>query len=135
MFILCERCDSSEPETVASRPATFAVKSRRGGGWQRTTYIPLDVTKSDLAFRILRCVQRHDWISSLDIREQLGIAGVSDRLELNNYSVRLSRLRRDGFLERRDVLEFPEYRITNLGRARIENWLRCAVEKKASIAI
>lgn len=135
VFILCERCDCSEPQTVVSQPPRFHVAPRRGGGWQRAKYQPLDVTEQDTAFRILRCVARHDWISSMEICDQLGIAGTSgDRRPHNNYSVRLSKLRRDGFLERRHVLELPEYRITDLGRARLENWLRCAVEQKASIA-
>lgn len=88
------------------------------------------------AFRILRVVQRFDWISSMEITDVLGIPSTSvDKCAHNNFSVSLSRLSRKGFLRRRRSLEWMEYQITNLGRARIENWQRAAIEDKRSIAV
>lgn len=136
IFILCGECDEADAATIRRYPPRFTAPRRgQAGGWQRRTYHPLDESERDLAFRILRAIQRFDWINSMELSDLLAIPSVTvDRRARNAYSVALSRLARNRFLSRRLLDEWIEYRITPLGRARIENWTRAAVEEKRSIA-
>lgn len=137
VFLFCEGCDDHDVRTLVDAPPHHEVGAgpSRGRPWRRKHYWPLDESERDPSFRILRIVQRFDWVTSGDVRELLGIAGVADdRTAHNNFSVRISFLTRTGFLRRRHLLEFVEYQITDLGRARIENWTRAAIEQKGSIA-
>lgn len=136
IFQLCRRCDEQDAVTIRCRRAQYRTPYRgQSGGWQRKTYTPIDESECDLAFRILRTVQRFDWISSVDLSEVLGIPScTADRVLRNNYSVMLSRLARKKFLRRRYEHPNTEYQITRLGLSRIENLERAAVEAKESIA-
>lgn len=134
IFIICRRCDETDAETIRQRPAQYAIRRRTTVRWQRHCYQPIDESERDLGFRILRAVQRFDWVSSIELIEVLAIPSVTIHRQLhNNYSVQLSRLNRKKFLRRRHILEWMEYQITALGLARIESWERAAVETKASI--
>lgn len=131
VFIICRRCDESEPTTIRSRPAVH----RAPRGSRHRHYIAFDELANDLAFRILRTVQRFDWVSSMEITDALGIpVSAADPREHNRFSVSLSRLFRKGYLRRRDILEWCEYQITQRGLARIETSERSVVENKRSIA-
>lgn len=131
LFILCRDCDESETPTIRNRPARYRHRAET----RHRVYRPIDENERDMSFRILRCVQRFDWVSSIEICDALGIPGAALHRQLhNNYSVSLSRLYRKGFLRRRHVLEWHEYQITSKGLARIESCERAVVENKRSIA-
>lgn len=108
---------------------------RREFRWQRVNYWPLDEIERDLSFRILRTVNRFDWVTSGDVADLMGVPmSIVDPVAHNTFSVRISYLTKHGFMRRRHIMEFPEYQITDLGRARIEILTRASFEAKASIA-
>lgn len=133
MFVFCAICDERDgavnptgPTSQRGRPSVHC--------WERARYWPLDETKRDLSFRILRAISRFDWLTTTELREVMGVPGLEDVTANNTFSKRISVLARDGFLRRRSIMEQPEYQITKLGRARIASWINASVEAKASIA-
>ena len=133
LVLFCERCDERDAASNPNGPDDRRGKPRVER-CLRSKYWPLDESERDLSFRILRTLARFDWLTTTEMRELMGIAGLENKTENNTFAKRVSVLARDGFLRRRDTMEMPEYQITNLGRSRIDNWMQAAVENKRSIA-
>lgn len=133
MFVFCAVCDERDGAVNATGPTDKRGRPRVRR-WERARYAPIDETKRDLSFRILRAVSRFDWISTTELREVLGVAGLESVTENNTFAKRISVLTADGFLKRRHVLELAEYQITELGHRRIASWTNAAIEQKPSIA-
>lgn len=132
IFLFCERCDSevTGPPVPASPP---------GLRWTGGRYFPLDQIEQNMSVRILRALRRFDYIPSSELSDALQIpSSIESRVEQNTYSVALSRLCREGYVEVKVVTcrpvkrsqskrhtglhQWNEYRITQLGRARLE-WM------------
>lgn len=132
IFLFCERCDSEVTGPPVEGPPP-------GIRWTGGTYYPTDQIETHLTVRILRMLRRFGWVSSSDISDFLGIPStIEDPTEQNNYSVTLSRLCREGYIEAKMVIcrpvrkgysrrhtgfhQWKEYRISPLGIARL-NWM------------
>lgn len=134
VFLLCRSCDEADAITIRSRPARHVVARRVLKRKSQARYLPLDESEGAMTYRILRAIRRFDWINSVDLSELLEIpSSTTDLHARNTYSVALSRLARNGSLQRRYKPPLTEYRITARGLARIEHTLRSAVEDKRSI--
>lgn len=72
---------------------------------------------SDPAIEILTASRHLGWATSTEIRERLQIPGAAqNRKALDRFSAMISRLHRDGFLERRETPGlWPDYRLSELG--------------------
>lgn len=133
LFVFCAKCDEQDGAVNPTGP-----DGKRGKSpvrcWERARYWPIDESERDLSFRILRTIQRFDWLTTTELREVMGIPGLEDVTANNTFAKRISVMTADGFLRRRIVSEFAEYQITKLGRARIASWINAAIEQKPSIA-
>lgn len=128
IFQICRRCDEQNAVTIQQRrPLQHRAPTGRGAG--NRLYVPFDELHNDMTFRILRVVQRFDWINSIDIADILGIPGVTvDRCARNAYAVTLRRLTMWNYLRRRHLLEWHEYQITRTGRGWIERRERMVIK-------
>lgn len=128
--MFCEQCDSEIPGRAHS-------SSPPGTAWAGASYFPLDEVLRQMPIMILRVLRRSDWMRSNELADALGVpSSVEDRGEQNKYSVTLSRLYREGYVEAKTVRarptkrsqskrnnglhEWKEYRITARGIARLE---------------
>lgn len=130
IFLFCERCDSEVP-------GRGHASSPEGTRWTGSRYFPIDEVERQMSIMILRMLRRSDWIRSNEISDALGIpSSIEDAGEQNRYSVALSRLSREGYVETQTVRarpmrrsqsrrhtgvhEWKVYRITPLGIAKLE---------------
>lgn len=131
LFLFCERCDSEVP-------GRKRVRGPGGTKWIGSRYYPLDELERALPIMILKALRRSDWVSASELAEMLTIPSISaGRQHRNKFSVQLSRMAREGYVESKDVRAralpgksyskhhpgyhgWKEYRITPLGIAKLE---------------
>lgn len=130
IFLFCSRCDSEIPgRGHGSSPS--------GTRWTGSVYFPLDEIERQMPIMILRTLRRFDWLRSDELSDALNIpSSIEDRHSQNRYSVALSRMCREGYVEAKVVRarptkrsqsrrhtgfhEWKEYRITPIGIAKLE---------------
>ncbi len=74
-------------------------------------YVPLDELLERPRVRILRTLQRHDWMTTYELCELLNVP----EHERNTFGSMVNRLARLGLIDRRGARSF-EYRINAAGR-------------------
>lgn len=90
--------------------------------WTRSArYMPLDELLEMPRVRILRTLQRFDWATCEDVRLALGID--ADERDANTFSTMITRLAREGYLERDNAQFPPRYRINECGREHLRDLL------------
>lgn len=88
-------------------------------------YRPLDEQRSKLRVQILQTALRFDWFAPDDLAGALDVPSYDvDPQRRNNFDVMLSRLARQGYLERTGVRMSHRYRISARGRAEYEAQLQ-----------
>jgi hypothetical protein len=124
VFTVCANCDGTEEAGEwATKPSKHKFRPRGlTGRGPATAYKPIDEIDRDLKVRILRGVRHFDWITSADLGVAIGIE-LTKRGRNDAYNMAVCWLNREGFLERVKHLVF-EYRITDKGRAHLDNEIR-----------
>jgi hypothetical protein len=109
---------------IKSCPACQANRAAIG------SYYPIELTLEAVSVRILRRLYRDGWVHACDLLDSLGVCDWSSEYsERDRYNTTLSRLSKLGSVERRKSnhvflgLRSSEYRITPLGRQRLEAML------------
>ena len=123
---VCKRCDEREAAAWASGAPRRSLGRRGTSGRQpRQRYRPLDETSADIVFRILQRIRHFDWATAPQLADAIGLTDWERRHK--RFEVALSRSARAGLLERAGRPLRYEYRITELGLARLEHELRRGV--------
>jgi hypothetical protein len=114
IFTVCKHCDEDGYHPVHSVPEKTGIGNRRG-------YQPIDETLESIAVLILRRIRHFDWVDPAKLAEAVGIPSKDvDARARNRFDVEMSRLTRQGRIERVGEPMSFVYRITSAGRDEYE---------------
>lgn len=115
IFTVCKGCDEDGHHTPIS-----SVPEKTGMGYRRC-YQPIDEALDALAVRILRRIRHFSWVDPVTLADAVGIPSKdADPKARNRFDVEMSRLTRQGRLERVGEPMSFVYRITSAGRDEYE---------------
>lgn len=130
VYTLCARCDDdSEPKPVKSNDRDPAWGRRGCGEHGRSVgYISMDDLLANVRFRILRAIRHFDWVTPERIADAIEVPAKNvDLLRRSCFDTAMSRLFREGHLERIGEPMSFAYRITDRGRDEYDLQIaRCA---------